>query len=58
VKITKIVATDDKGVEHHFEGIEGALHVRSMNAKTVKQEPYQRRVECSLLLPPDPEVKA
>lgn len=55
MKITKIVATDEDGVEHMFEGIEGALHVRAIN---YKPQPYQQRVEVSLLLAPKENVKA
>lgn len=55
MKITKIVATDEQGVEHHFEGVEGYLKIRSIN---YKKQPYQKQVEAVITLPPEEGINA
>ena len=55
MKITAIRVTDEHGVEHLFEGVEGSLHIRTV---TGKGAPYQRGVDAHLLLPAEPTVKA
>lgn len=54
MRITKIVVTDEDGIEHEWEGPMGYVRIGSIHAKT---KPYQRRVTASLLLEPQPEVK-
>jgi hypothetical protein len=54
MKIVKIVVTDEGGIEHEWDGVEGFVRIASVQAKT---KPYQQRIEASLLLPARPDVK-
>lgn len=54
MKIIKIVVTDEQGVDHVWEGVEGHVNVRCVSHKKDK---YQRAVDAHLLLPTE-EVNA
>lgn len=55
MKITRITVTDEQGVDHTWEGLEGFLHVHTINEN---RQPYQQAVDAHLLLEARPEVKA
>lgn len=55
MRITTITVTDDSGVQHTWEGLEGFLHVHAVNDH---RKDYQQAVDAHLVLPARSEVKA
>ena len=55
MKIIALTVTDDKGVIHTWEGIEGHVKVRNQSEK---KKPYQEAVDAHLLLPARPDISA
>lgn len=55
MKIVSVSVTDDTGIVHTWEGIEGWVKVRNRSAKN---QPYQETVVAHLLLPAKGEIKA
>lgn len=54
MRIHRITVTDDTGVDHTWEGLDGFLTVRSITYKT---QPYQTAVDAHLLLSEQTDVK-
>lgn len=55
MRITSITVTDEAGVDHTWEGLDGFVRVAAVNAK---KEPYRQAVDAHLVLSADPGVKA
>jgi CRISPR/Cas system-associated endonuclease Cas3-HD len=59
MKIIALTVTDENGVLHTWEGVEGHVRVRSTLHQTGKNATaYQRAVDAHLLLPAEPQVRA
>jgi hypothetical protein len=55
VKIVALTVTDEHGVEHHWEGVEGHVHVRS---NSYKKDNYVQTVSAHLVLPTEGKIGA
>lgn len=53
MKITAISVTDEKGVVHTWEGIEGWVRIRN---QSYKNQDYQESLDAHLLLTTKPDV--
>ena len=56
MKIHRITVTDDKGVDHTWEGIEGYVRYETGSIHS-KGKAYQQTVEAQLTLEPDPTIR-
>ena len=55
MKIVAITVTDEHGVEHKWEGVEGHVHIRS---NSYKKDDYVKTVTAHLVLPSEGKISA